>query len=67
MDASTEIRKLTPSQIRELAKTLDYGDSWKRIMAIIPNNLYKDNYECSLTRDNLPKYHSEHFKYCTYY
>lgn len=65
MDISTEIRKLTPTHVRELALALDYGDSWKRVMAIIPNTLFKDNYECDLLRDNLPKYHSEHFKYYT--
>lgn len=62
MDSNTEIRKLAPSHIRELAKSLDYGDSWKRIMSIIPKTLYKECYECNLSVNNLPKYSSEHFK-----
>lgn len=63
MDASTELRKLPTSVIRELVETLEYAESWKRLMSIIPKTLSRDTYECKLTTHNLPKYKSEHFKY----
>lgn len=62
MEASLEIRKLPTSVIRELVETLEYAESWKRLMAIIPKTLNRDNYECKITLHNLPKYKSEHFK-----
>ncbi|ENN70294.1 hypothetical protein YQE_12805, partial [Dendroctonus ponderosae] len=57
-----EIRKLPPSIIRELALILDYADSWKRLMAIIPKKLSSNGYKSDISPTNLPKYNSEHFK-----
>ncbi|KAF2880644.1 hypothetical protein ILUMI_25538 [Ignelater luminosus] len=62
MDISMEIRKLPYSHQKELANILDYNESWKKLMAIIPKILEKDNYECNVSRTNPHKYHSEHFK-----
>lgn len=62
MDPALEIRKLPPSIIREFAQILDYADSWKRLMAIIPKKLNPNNYICDVKPDNLPKYNSEDFK-----
>lgn len=58
-----EIRKLPYSHQKELAHILDYNESWKKLMAIIPKILEKDNYECNVSITNPHKYHSEHFKY----
>lgn len=62
MDPSTEIRKLAPSHVRNLVDILEYADSWKKLMCKIPKTLEKTHYHCKLERNNLPKYHSEHFK-----
>lgn len=62
MDQSLEIRKLPASVIRELVHILEYADSWKRLMSIIPKALTRDNYECRISMHNLPKYKTEHFK-----
>lgn len=62
MDPSTEIRKLAPSHVRNLVDILEYAEAWKKLMCKIPKTLEKTHYECKLERNNLPKYHSEHFR-----
>nr|WMZ41590.1 tube protein [Altica viridicyanea] len=62
MDPSLEIRKLLPSQIRELASILETHELWKRLMTIIPKTLEKNNYQCDVNENNRHKYNSEHFK-----
>lgn len=62
MDCHLEIRKLEPSHIRELANTLDDGDSWKKIMSLIPKTLEKSIFECEISNTNAPKYNSEHIR-----
>lgn len=62
MDPKTEIRKLPPSITRELAHILDYDESWKRLMSIIPKKL-TDDYKCDISPHNWPKYNSENFRY----
>ncbi|XP_060527848.1 interleukin-1 receptor-associated kinase 4-like [Cylas formicarius] len=62
MNSSLEIRKLQPGYVRELAQILEYAESWKRLMAIIPNHLGSNTFVCDIKIDNLPKYNSEHFK-----
>ncbi|CAG9760082.1 unnamed protein product [Ceutorhynchus assimilis] len=62
MDPDIEIRKLPPSVVREFSSILDYDDSWKRLMAIIPKQLSKNGYNSDISADNLAKYNSEHFK-----
>lgn len=62
MDPKLEIRKLPPSIVRELGQILDYADSWKRLMSIIPKQLSSSTYVADIKPDNLPKYNSEHFK-----
>ncbi|XP_076250194.1 uncharacterized protein LOC143190027 isoform X1 [Rhynchophorus ferrugineus] len=62
MDPKLEIRKLPPSIVRELGLILDYADSWKRLMSIIPKQLSSSTYVADIKPDNLPKYNSEHFK-----
>lgn len=61
MESSLEIRKLPPSALGELVKILEYNESWKRLMAIVPKHLEKNNYDCLIDRFN-PKYNSEHFR-----
>lgn len=63
MDPTTEIRKLSRSIALELVQILEYADSWKRLMAIIPRKLEKNVFECAVNRNNLHKYNSEHFRY----
>ncbi|KAJ8917745.1 hypothetical protein NQ315_005196 [Exocentrus adspersus] len=62
MDPSLEIRKLTPRPIRDITQILETHEMWKRLMAIIPKTLLKDNFVCDVTLDNPHKYNSEHFK-----
>ncbi|XP_018324435.1 protein Tube [Agrilus planipennis] len=62
MDPKLEIRKLQPSSLRELTQILEYGDSWKELMAIIPKTLDKNNYSCNISCENPPKYNSEHVR-----
>ncbi|CAH1105593.1 unnamed protein product [Psylliodes chrysocephalus] len=62
MDQSLEIRKLLPSQIRELASILETHELWKRLMTIIPKTLDKYDFQCDITAHNHPKYNSEHFR-----
>lgn len=62
MESNVEIRKLAPSNVRELTKILEYGDSWKKLMSIIPKTLQDDTFECNLSVHNLRKYNSEHFR-----
>ncbi|XP_072392896.1 uncharacterized protein [Diabrotica undecimpunctata] len=62
MEPSLEIRKLRPSQIRELSSILETHELWKRLMSIIPKSLEKTNYKCDLTTHNPHKYTAEHFR-----
>lgn len=62
MDPRTEIRKLPPSITRELTYILDYDESWKKLMSIIPKKL-TDDCKCDISPHNWPKYNSEHFRY----
>lgn len=62
MDPTVEIRKL-PIEVRsELIKLLEVQESWKKLMAIVPQNLIKDNYICDISPNNPAKYHSEDFQ-----
>ncbi|XP_050511305.1 interleukin-1 receptor-associated kinase 4 isoform X2 [Diabrotica virgifera virgifera] len=63
LEPSLEIRKLRPSQIRELSSILETHELWKRLMSIIPKTLEKTNYKCDLTTHNPHKYTAEHFRY----
>lgn len=62
MDLAVEIRKLKPSHVEKMASSLDYGDSWKRLMDIIPEKLEVNSYICDVSPANPRKYHSEHFR-----
>lgn len=62
MDPSLEIRKLSPSHVKELAQILETHELWKRLMTIIPKTLQKNNFVCDVTLENPHKYNSEHFK-----
>lgn len=46
-----ELRKLRPAELYILSQILNISDSWKKLMAIIPND----------DMPNLPKFNSEHF------
>lgn len=61
MDPSVEIRRLLPSQIKELVVILETHELWKRLMAIIPKKLERD-FVCDITFHNHAKYDSEHFR-----
>lgn len=67
MDPASQIRKLKPSQTRELVRSLETHDLWKRLMAVIPKNLYRFNYVCDVSETNPLKYNSEHVRYRKYY
>lgn len=62
MDIKTELRKLNAGSLFALVQILEYDESWKRLMAIIPKTLTLDNYESRIAINNLPKYNTEHFK-----
>ncbi|XP_044267145.1 putative receptor-like protein kinase At1g72540 [Tribolium madens] len=56
-----EIRKL-PLDIRSrLISLLELQDSWKKLMAMIPETLLLNNYKCDISHNNPAKYRSEHF------
>lgn len=38
MDESTEIRKLPPVDVFKLGQILDFGNAWKQVMAVIPED-----------------------------
>lgn len=59
----TEIRKLSPGDLFQLVQILEHGESWKRLMAIIPKTLSLDNFEAKIAINNLYKYNTDHFKY----
>lgn len=62
MNAKTEIRKLSPGSLFKLVQILEYDESWKRLMAIIPKTLDMETFEAKIAINNLPKYNTEHFK-----
>ena len=47
-----ELRKLKPVELYKLAQILRIQDSWKKLMAIIPND-----------DSDLPKFNIEHIRY----
>ncbi|CAG9815637.1 unnamed protein product [Phaedon cochleariae] len=62
MDPSIEIRRLLPSQLKELSSRLENNEYWKDLMKIIPKNLDSNNFKCDISVHNQHKYHSEHFR-----
>lgn len=62
MDLKTEIRKLKKIDLLNLIQILEFDDSWKLLMAVIPKTLSLDTFECKISLHNLPKYNSDHFK-----
>jgi interleukin-1 receptor-associated kinase 4 len=61
MEPSLEMRKLPSSLTAELVQILELQESWKKLMAIIPKTLLKDNYKCDVDLNNPARYRSEHF------
>nr|CAD7423928.1 unnamed protein product [Timema monikensis] len=55
MDPNMELRKLPMSVLFNLAKMLDAGDNWKRLMAIVPRSL-------DVGQPYVPKYKVEDIK-----
>ncbi|KAK9889832.1 hypothetical protein WA026_007199 [Henosepilachna vigintioctopunctata] len=62
IDASLEIRKLPTSHLSQLSLILESAGQWKKFMAIIPNKIIKDSYDCSINSGNRPKYNSDHIR-----
>jgi hypothetical protein len=56
------MRKLPSSLTAELVQILELQESWKKLMAIIPKTLPKDNYKCDVDLNNPARYRSEHFQ-----
>jgi hypothetical protein len=58
------MRKLPSSLTAELVQILELQESWKKLMAIIPKTLLKDNYnyKCDVDLNNPARYRSEHFQ-----
>nr|XP_008198086.1 PREDICTED: protein Tube isoform X3 [Tribolium castaneum] len=61
MDPSVEIRKLPLDVRSHLISLLELQDSWKKLMAIIPQTLSLNEYKCDINFNNPAKYRSEHF------
>ncbi|XP_060525911.1 protein Tube-like [Cylas formicarius] len=59
MDPCLEIRKLPPSATKELARILEYADSWKTLMAVIPATLEAD---ADFAAAHRTRYNSDHIQ-----
>ncbi|XP_044754822.1 probable LRR receptor-like serine/threonine-protein kinase At2g28960 [Coccinella septempunctata] len=62
VDASFQIRKLPPSHITQLALILEFSEQWKKLMAVIPDKLQKDSFECRISCENPAKYNADHIR-----
>lgn len=62
LDTSVQIRKLPPRHISQLSTILDFSEQWKKLMAVIPNTLKKNIFECCINGENPAKYNTDHMR-----